>query len=251
MSAETGAWMPMYWADYLADTQHLTAEEHGTYILLIATYWRRGSPLPDDDKFLANVAKTNRQRWAQLRKSIGPLFIIRGGAWEHKRLEIEILKSSERLNSARANGRAGGLAKSKLVTVTTTEERKKELSLRESTPQPKRKSRLSLPENFPDEVSRKWSETLWLSKGRADLCDSMDDEAAKFRDYHNANAKPSADWAASWRTWAKNAMNFTRSHRNGNGKLTGHQAFAAAALSIVRETEDRSRQRNLDDVGTA
>lgn len=76
-------------------------------------------------------------------------------------------------------------------------------------------SKRGLPENFPDEDTRKWAEQHWLAKGRADLCALMDEEAEKFRDHHVSNAKTSADWPASWRTWCKNAMNFSKVARNG------------------------------------
>jgi len=114
--------MPMYWADYLADTQHLSTEEHGAYLLLIAAYWRRGQGLPDDARWLANVCKVGRRRWQTLFPSVMEFFYHEDGLWKHKRLEKEILRSSGRLKSARAAGKAGGLAKSKLTTTTPTVE---------------------------------------------------------------------------------------------------------------------------------
>jgi uncharacterized protein YdaU (DUF1376 family) len=127
---ETGAWMPMYWGDYLGDTMHLSTIEHGAYLLLIATYWRRGKPLPDDDLWLANVTKLSPKKWKMVRPKIADLFHVTGGSWEHRRVEKEILRSSGRLKSARAAGTAGGIAtgvaKSKLTTTTTTSTVKKE-----------------------------------------------------------------------------------------------------------------------------
>ena len=43
----------------------------------------------------------------------------------------------------------------------------------------------------------------------------MDEEVAKFRDYNIAGLRTSADWRATWRTWVRNAMDFSKAARNG------------------------------------
>ncbi len=125
MAAESGHWMPTYWADYFANTTHLTTEEHGAYLLMIGAYWQRNAALPDDMHFLASLAKMTTRRFKSVRDKLSDMFVIVDGLWYHVRVERELLRSSERLKSARANGRAGGLAKSYLLTTTTTEESKK------------------------------------------------------------------------------------------------------------------------------
>ena len=40
-------YMQLYVADYLADTVHLDADEHGAYLLIIFNYWQTGKPIPE------------------------------------------------------------------------------------------------------------------------------------------------------------------------------------------------------------
>lgn len=86
------AWMPMYWADYKSDTAHLSRDEHGGYMLLIAHYWHTGS-LPDDDERLARITLCQSQcEWHALRSAIKPFF---EDGWKHKRIDAELAKAEE------------------------------------------------------------------------------------------------------------------------------------------------------------
>lgn len=103
--------MPLYIADYMADTAHLTTVEHGAYLLLIMTYWQRGEALPDDDKKLARIAGLQGRNWQRVRAEIEQFFEVRDSKWMHQRIEhqLSVMRSQSRANSL--NGKKGGLAK--------------------------------------------------------------------------------------------------------------------------------------------
>jgi uncharacterized protein YdaU (DUF1376 family) len=82
------AWMPMYWGDYLADTQHLTTLQHGAYCLLIAHYWQNGS-LPSDEQAIARISRLSRGEWNSNGRAIAKLFLP---GWKHKRIDNELEK---------------------------------------------------------------------------------------------------------------------------------------------------------------
>ena len=212
--AETGHWMPMYWADYIADTTHLNTFQHGIYLLLIAAYWRRGGPISADPGELAQMARTTKDKLARYGNPVLAMFTCKDGLLHHKRVDLEILRSSERLKSARANGRAGGLAKSKLITITTTntQERKKESSLRSDSPNAKapRPSKTMIPENCPTVDDQKLAIDYWLRKERPDLVDRLSDEVQAFRAHHRKDGSRMADWSAAWTTWYGNAVRFNK-----------------------------------------
>jgi uncharacterized protein YdaU (DUF1376 family) len=105
--------MPLYVADYMADTAHLTTVEHGAYLLLIMTYWQRGEALPDDDKKLSRIVGLQGRNWKRVRAEIEPFFEVRDSKWMHQRIErqLSVLHSQSRNNSL--NGKKGALARAK------------------------------------------------------------------------------------------------------------------------------------------
>jgi uncharacterized protein YdaU (DUF1376 family) len=100
-------WMPLYVADYLADTGHLSTLEHGAYMLLIMHYWSKGS-LPDDDKRLASIARALPEQWADMRATIAEFF---EDGWKHSRIDAELENAAKAYERRAAAGRAGGKAK--------------------------------------------------------------------------------------------------------------------------------------------
>ncbi len=95
-------WMPLYVGDYLADTGHLSAAQHGAYLLLMMHYWQKAG-LPSDDETLARIAKMTPGEWRKSKPVIQALF---SDGWKHKRIEFELTEAT-RISAA---GRTGGFA---------------------------------------------------------------------------------------------------------------------------------------------
>lgn len=253
--ADGGAWMPIYWADYFGDTMHLTTEEHGAYLLLIGTYWRNGGPLPADDQYLSRATRAGR-RWGHIKKAVLPLFSIEasdsdfrasdnrltrasekcvnGFQLRHKRIDLEILRSSNRQHSAIANGRAGGLAKSKLSTTTSTpteditpngvipaEPTAGDTDGRQAR-KPKRKT--GIPADWrPSAGGTEFARSHGFGAAETDRI------AQRFRDHWLGKGEPRADWDACFRTWIGNET-----------KFAGGRARPAQALPAERRDSDRA-----------
>lgn len=103
MSGKTDTWMPLYIADYLADTQHLSTLEHGAYLLLLMAYWRKKGPLPDDDVKLARIAGLSLKQWKVIRSNVVELFRAGDGQLVSTRAEKEIEAARVKSEKARAN----------------------------------------------------------------------------------------------------------------------------------------------------
>jgi len=86
--------MPLYIADYLADTADLSCEEHGAYLLLLMHCWRHGE-LPDDDARLSRICKVSAYKWKNLSPIIREFFYEKDGALRHKRVDAERSKAAE------------------------------------------------------------------------------------------------------------------------------------------------------------
>lgn len=99
-------WMPLYIADYLADTAHLRAAESGAYLHLIMHYWQH-SGLPESDRSLATIAKMTDEEWRQCRDTLAAMF---QPGWRHKRVDKELAAAEEKYQRRARAGRKGAEA---------------------------------------------------------------------------------------------------------------------------------------------
>jgi uncharacterized protein YdaU (DUF1376 family) len=86
-------WLPLYCADYLGDTAHLTVAQSGAYLHLLMAMWLAGGYLPNDEVKLARCARVSLWVW---RKSIAaeimPLLMVTEQGVTQKRLQAELIK---------------------------------------------------------------------------------------------------------------------------------------------------------------
>ena len=67
-------WMPLFWGDFLANTMHLSAQEAGAYLFLIAHAWEHNGEIPADRVRLARIAHVRQDRWNDVWKALEPFF---------------------------------------------------------------------------------------------------------------------------------------------------------------------------------
>lgn len=105
------AWMPLYVADYLADTTHLSTEEHGAYLLLLMAAWKRGGRLPVDDKQLAAIARMKPAAWRRVSQVILAFFHPDDGGLVQKRMMEEIERAAGVRDRRKNAGQKGAEAR--------------------------------------------------------------------------------------------------------------------------------------------
>ena len=100
-------YIQLYVADYLADTAHLTAAQHGAYLLLIFNYWQRSRSLNNSNERLANVARMSNAEWLEAKPVLAEFFTVEGDEWIHHRIETDLvavhLKSTKASNAGKAS----------------------------------------------------------------------------------------------------------------------------------------------------
>lgn len=230
-------WMPLYVADYLADTAHLSVSEHGAYLLLIMHYWRNGG-LPSDDVKLARITKCQPKEWARIRATIAEFF---DADWRHVRIDRELAAAAAAAERARQNGKRGGRPRkenpdvtqkepnpfeNKTQTITQTKPR------HEPKPNPEKSSSpspspspipsisstdvLEIPLPTKSQGSRlasDWQPTAEERDYAATLGLDPERQAQDFREYWLARvgaAARKADWHLTWQTWCRRSADFAR-----------------------------------------
>jgi uncharacterized protein YdaU (DUF1376 family) len=104
-------YMQLYVSDYLADTAHLTAQQHGAYMLLLMNYWQRGKPLDNTNERLSHVARLSPEEWEQAKPTLEEFFVIDGDLWSHARVEDDLEKIREKSAKASFAGRRSVVAR--------------------------------------------------------------------------------------------------------------------------------------------
>src|SRR5688572_90568 len=104
-------WMPLYIGEYLADTMHLTAEEHGAYLLLLMHYWRNGGPIQNDVNGLQIIARIKPSRVSgNTLRTVLAFFEERDGmlhhAWTDQQLAQAVEKTAKRRHQTESARRA-------------------------------------------------------------------------------------------------------------------------------------------------
>ena len=239
-------YMQLYVADYLADTMHLNAEEHGAYLMLLMNYWQRGKPLPDDDRKLAMISRTDADSWLNIRSTLVDFFKIVDGEWHHCRVETELEKVRSKSVAAKKAGQASAIAKKKEKEAKerarqAPENKGKSPALNERStdveqtlnhtdtdtdteppppsgvgPQgavalvekPKRK-----PAKRSAQLSDDWKPQPQATAPLALIgweSARIGFEVDKFRDHAKATGRTAKDWDAAFRNWVRKAMEFSQ-----------------------------------------
>jgi uncharacterized protein YdaU (DUF1376 family) len=104
-------WMPLYVADYLGDTMHLTTLQHGAYVLLLMHYWKTG-PLPADQEALAAISKVEKRTWPSVWAKLSGFFTENAdGTLHQKRMDRERKRWADISDKRSDAGKRGAEAK--------------------------------------------------------------------------------------------------------------------------------------------
>jgi uncharacterized protein YdaU (DUF1376 family) len=103
--------MQLYTSDFLGDTQDLSAEYVGSYLLLLMTLWNKDGKLPFDEVKLARIARLTVEEWRLAWTDLGSFFEVEDGILTHRRLSYELQKFARKSAARKEAGRKGGAAK--------------------------------------------------------------------------------------------------------------------------------------------
>lgn len=197
------AWMPLHITDYLADTGHLNAAEHGAYLMLIMHYWQNGS-LPADERLLARLARMSKAEWDESRDVLAMLF---GPNWKHKRIDAELAKADEIIEKRRnaANKRhaeskpdASAVHVQSKSTDTGVLPRTLDQEQKEEPNGSSKKRGCRLPADFVPDIG--FAISVGLTRSQAE------GEAVRFREWWPAQPGQKGvklDWGLTWQTWCR------------------------------------------------
>lgn len=210
--------MPMYWDAYLADTTHLTTEEHGAYLLLLGAMWRRNGWIPDDDVDIARILRLTRAKWMRIRKRLAPFLLFEDGRISQKNLLKIWENTQEKIEKNRENGAKGGRPKSSKNKDITKPNGSVSQNPNETIPEPEPYTEPVREKENPNGFSKKadqgsrlpddWMPDEIFAASEGLSAADTQREAQKFRDYWRSmpgRRGVKSDWQATWRNWVRKA----------------------------------------------
>lgn len=93
-------WMPIWVADRVADTGHLSAFDLGCLHRLELSYWRSGPPMDSDDT-LARICGCTPVEFRRARTTLERFFDVGSGQWISQKLDSELAESYRVINGKR------------------------------------------------------------------------------------------------------------------------------------------------------
>jgi uncharacterized protein YdaU (DUF1376 family) len=222
----TNAWSPFYWRDYIADTGHLSLEEHGAYLLLMAHYYSTGRPLPANTSILHRVCRcTNEAESAATDRVLREFFVLDGGFYRHKRIDRELAKAAD-ISEKRRTAANAKHKKSNAVAGANAEQVQVHLHT-QSQPQPQ-------PQSQPQSQDSRAYPHPTLEDVIA-YCRDRNNELNPVRWFNHYTANgwkvgkaPMKDWKSAVRTWETNGD----IHGQANSNRTGNRAQQRQADTI-------------------
>ena len=104
--------LPLFTDAYIADTAHLTNEEHGVYLRLLMFAWRtEACSLPDNDARLALMVGVTKGKWNKLKPTIMSFWRLSNGEWTQKKLTKQRDFVSKQREQKRIAGNASAKAR--------------------------------------------------------------------------------------------------------------------------------------------
>lgn len=223
-------YMPLFVADYLADTAHLTPAQHGAYLLLIMNYWQRGGPLPNDDVRLARIVRMSKRDWAHNRNDILEFFHEQDNLLHHVRIDSELsrveAKSLKCKDAAQASvqRRFGERSTDAEPTDTQAHTEKTE-------PKGSSKKRRTIPDDWQpvefsaDTESRKVVDS-WPPG-------ELPAQVEQFKAHHRSKRNTFLDPQDAWSTWVLNTRKWGIGRNERSGSI-GADGFGIVAQQLQR-----------------
>lgn len=221
--------MPMFWDAYLADTTHLSTEEHGAYLLLLGAMWRRNGWVPDDDRDNARILGLTPAKWRRTKDRLSAFLTFQDGQITQKNL-LKIWEiTQEKIETNRSNGAKGGRPKSSvhngLAKANGSYLGNRNETIPEPEPDKKRETNVSLPQK-PVRRKSRIPEDAAISDAQIRAAQkrghSMQEAEAQFQKFKNdalAKGKTFLDWDRAFVTWLDSEFfrPLVDGVRNGNG----------------------------------